>query len=346
MLSKQEFLQQLQQEAEATSLSRIIVAKKKFIKGTAILLAVGIICSVSEVIISRQMRSSAYASGELPTFVNLSYQDNFQRLNQAPIGNDINALLTGGKILLRDNMKVSGLGVQYEYFHVIANASYLNQIGDAVIFRNDKDRHIYSQQNGKNTLLFNGSAGEVFCVGDDVYFVNMDKKRNICLINRQQSDSSPQVIVQESVYNFAVCNDEIVFLTTDYKLKHQALKAQHAELLANNIEEFILNGNIIAKSSNEILQFTTDGELPKKLYASDAEDLHIIGVDGNTIYIQEDNTIKTISAGETQTNSQEFYAEKHKLYQSMIVHDKNLYVTVMDMQNNNVAESILTLQRK
>lgn len=339
-LRKVDYLEQLEKDAKSHASLKSSAGQKRLVKQLAVLSIAAVVFTGIGLAGTKYQRESAYASGTAPVFENLGYKDNFERLKQLPIGNDINVLMDGGNIISTEDVHAASF--QANGFQQIAGASYLNEIDHHLIYRDDKDRHIYIMQpNGqKKVAMFNGNAGEVYCVGGHTYFIDFGNQSRVEVLD--SGSDEPRAITKESVKSFAVCNDSIVYLTTGNVLKHQALKNDTGVQLANNIQSFFLNGDIVAQSGKNIIKFTTSGELPEKVYTSSASDFRLLGATKDAVYFQEDGLLVSLAQGERT----EWSKNKHTLYKSLLVVDENnIYVVVQDSQNGVPKNVLVNLKR-
>ena len=333
VLSKKEYLKQLQKDAAGGNPLKTDVGRKKLLKSLA---ALGISASIFTgigVAGTENAKETAYELGEQITFENLGYKDNFSRLNHGTIGNDINLLLSGGKILIKENVKYSGVQNAVAGFKNIANASYLNLCGNRIVYRDDKDRKVYAYEPAttKKEVLYDGNAGEVYCVGTTVYFIDYPDDK-VCSLNLESPKDSLQYITDAGVKSFAVCGDTILYLNNKGKLKYLKDKVEYT--LANNIESFYLNGDIIAKSGKNIIKFTTTGELPELIYQASFADLRLIGADSDYVYIQEDGILYALTVNDTKAITD----SKHKYYRSIVHDNGGWYFTVLDDHKGKISE--------
>ena len=342
-MTKKEYLEQLEQETGHKA-SKPNYWKKIMLKRLGVILASAVILTGAAAGMTSHSRESAYDSGELPVWENLSYKDSFQRLNQPPIGNDINALLDGGKILMWDTGKALGFTSVQQGFLQLGTVSYINRLENSYVYRDDQSYHIlkFNPENNDRKEIFTGRAGEVFCVGSMVYFVNLDAARNIYVINLNASeDAAP--LVKEHILSFAVCNDAIVGLSTDNKLYSWDVNGKGKSTLSSKIEKFFLNGNVIAQTRNKLISFTTNGELPKDLYISEAEDFSLAGVLEENIYIQENGKLLAYKNGEVQ----EVVGDMHNMYRCLSYDREsgNVYVEAVDNSNGKITETLIVLRK-
>ena len=248
--------------------------------------------------------------------------------------------MDGGNIVATEDVHAASF--QTNGFQVLTGTSYLNEVDHHLIYRDDKDRHVYTMQlNGqKKDVMFNGNAGEVYCTGGRTYFIDFDNQSRVEVLD--PGSDEPRTITKESVKSFAVCNDSIVYLTTGNELKHHTLSSDTGVHLASNIQSFFLNGDIVAQSGKNIIQFTTSGELPEKVYTSSASDFRLLGATKDAVYFQEDGLLISLKQGERT----EWSKNKHTLYKSLLVIDENsIYVVVQDRQNGIPKNILVNLKR-
>ncbi len=333
VLSKKEYLKQLQKDAAGGNPLKTDEGRKKLLKSLAALGISALLFTGIGIAGTENAKETAYEAGEQITFENLGYKDNFARLNQGNIGNDINLLLSGGKILIKDKVKISGAQNAVADFQNIANSSYLNLCGNKIVYRDDKDRKIYAYEPAakKKEVIYEGNAGEVYCVGTTVYFIGYPDDK-VCSLNLESPKDSLQYVTDVGIKSFTVCGDVILYLKNDGKLKYLKDKVEYT--LASNIESFYLNGDIIAKSGKNIIKFTTTGELPEQIYQASFADLRLIGADSDYVYIQEDGILYALRANDPKAVTD----SKHKYYRSIVRENGSWYFTVLDDQKGKISE--------
>lgn len=285
-MNKKEYLESLHAQAEGGASQQ---GGRKLLKSSAMLLAAALAAIGIGMGISHAQRNSAYEhyqqSGEL-SYEYLDVKDVFTNWNQTAIGNDANNLLAGGKILLHDNLRVTGASavLAESGFRQIPAASYLNLVGNAIVYRSDKDRHIYAADRDslQSRLLYDGNAGEVFCVGTRVYFIDYDAGGIVSYLDLAAT-SDKKAVTAEGVSSFAVCGDEVLYLNAAHTLRHAALPAEsgtkiHPRDLMQRVERFYLcEAGIVAESRDTVVSFTMQGDRVQRRYRSADDDMQVAG---------------------------------------------------------------------
>lgn len=300
-MTKQEYLTELQKNAEESTVFRSpkgIKKRKRYLK----VLVIGTVLALGGAVVeTNNERKDAYAdyaeSGNV-SFEYLNYQDTFEIWNTKELGNDVNILLSGGKILVKDNTIIApnekNEGLFYKNGSEQAQisedtASYINLVDKTVYYRNDNDRNIYSYDinTQESKLIYDGNVGEVFFTNDKLYYVDYDNNSWISSIDLTDNIKK-DVVIDYPTDSFAVCGDTVVFLGTNKTLYTQGVDSESRISLVNNIERFFLNGNVVAESGNTVFEFLPTGGRASEVYSSELDTLQLVGVGQNGFYIQED----------------------------------------------------------
>ena len=248
--TKAGYLEALQQKAAEIEDIRSHGMKRMLVNGAKLFIVLAVATGAGAAVTSIQESNAAEAfqsSGNLP--YEFMYADGmFTKWNAESIGNDMNTLLTGGKILIRDGMHVTGAAADPDSgFLVLPGASYLNKVGNIIVYRDDKDRHIYTinPSTKLKTVLYAGNSGEVLCTKDSVYFIDYDSGSNVLKMPLDGS-SDKSAVVDTEVSSFAVCGDTVLYIDSLHNLNSQELGSKSRKTLMTQVERFYLNGDIIA----------------------------------------------------------------------------------------------------
>ena len=358
-MTKQEYLDSLQAKVnkvlspKAPSVQR----RKKIVTGilvagTLISVGVGVIGTSGE-------KSRAYstyievASGSrdaLAPYEHLDYKDIFELWNTHDIGNDVNVLLSGGKIYARNGMTIlpTSDGKDTKIIKATGDektlggkVSSINVVNDKIYYRDDDGRNIqaYDLATDQTTLIYDGNIGEMFVANGLVYCIDFDS--NSSLISLDFHGQARTTIVESPVASFAVCGDTIVYLDTNQRLYRLGLKSTSPMQIVDNIERFFLNGRIYAESKNTIFSFSPLGNSSSKLYESDDDSLRLISVADGTVLYQETGELKCLVSGESSTLS----TSPSKLYSSLTLNEEgNLYViTYSSNEDGELQQGVLEL---
>jgi hypothetical protein len=300
-MTKKEYLDSLQKKSDkildirlSKGIIQILLHASALVLVTVLVVAAGTFGTNIE-------KDKAYKSflegGEI-SYEHLNYKDTFVQWNQNTIGNDVNVLLSGGKILIKDGLLISGapLGKINEGFLFLGNSSYLNKVQDEIVYRDDKDRCIYGYniKTKMKRVIHEGNSGEVYCTGNKIYFIDYDQGSEISCIDLSQGTES-NIVVSHAVTSFAVCADNILYLNTKQELYRKVMGQKNDRKLASHIERFFLNGNIIVESKNNIIEFTPTGDHSHVIYQSDVDNMRLVGASSKNTYIQEDSHLICLS---------------------------------------------------
>jgi len=147
-MTKKEYLESLQKKADETLDIRSVKGiTRKFLHASVLFIVVVIVVAAGRFGTNME-REKAYASfleGGTVSYEHLNYKDTFVRWNQNATGNDVNVLLSGGKILMKDGLIISGVSIGgiNDGFLFLGNISYINKVQDEIVYRDNKDRYIY-----------------------------------------------------------------------------------------------------------------------------------------------------------------------------------------------------------
>ena len=294
--TKAGYLEALQQKAAEIEDIRSHGMKRMLVNGAKLFIVLAVATGAGAAVTSIQESNAAEAfqsSGNLP--YEFMYADGmFTKWNAESIGNDMNTLLTGGKILIRDGMHVTGAAADPDSgFLVLPGASYLNKVGNIIVYRDDKDRHIYtiSPSTKLKTVLYAGNSGEVLCTKDSVYFIDYDSGSNVMKMPLDGS-SDKSVVVDTEVSSFTVCGDTVLYIDSLHNLNSQELGSKSRKTL---------NGDIIAESQNKVVSFRPNGNTAHKLYESLDKEMRLAGMVGDTLFIEAGGSFLAVHAGKSET---------------------------------------------
>lgn len=300
--TKEERKTELQKQVKAAeNLKNHKALARKAMYGIGILAVAGVI-SAGGMLVSSSSAKEAYqamADGGVVNYEFLDYEDTFDKWNSTALGNDINVLLSGGKVCLQEGGTAMAVKPKQGQATVISGASYINKHGNEYIYRDDHSRKIIAinPQSHQKRVLFDGNAGEVVCEDDTGYFINLGDEGTIYRLNLKEGNE-PEKIIDKSVQSFASIGGSILYLTTDdglYIMKHGE---KVAKLLSQHVERFFVAGRILAESQDKIMSFTPLGNDAKLIYQSANKGMRMIGYQQGNIYIQEDGQLYELSSDE------------------------------------------------
>ena len=346
--TKEEHIAELQQKVKsAEALKNRKALGMKALHGVGVLAAAGII-TVGGMFVSGSSAKNAYqamnAIGKVD-YEFLNYEDTFSKWNSTALGNDINVLLSGGKVCLREGTVTMAVPPKEGQGMVIPGASYLNKHGNEYIYRDDKSRKIVAMniQNRQKSVLFDGNAGEVVCEGDNVYFVNLGDEANIYRL-KLEDGSEPERVVVKPVISFAPVGGSILYLTTDGSLYVLKQGSKVAELLSQHIERFFVAGCILAESQDKIISFTPLGKDAHVIYQGTDKDMRMVGFEQGNIYIQEDGQLYELSNDEKRA----LIDTQHSLYGSLSLNDDGQGFVYEQFQDGNgtISEAVVPVMKE
>ena len=349
-ITKQQYLANLQIKVDKAVRvkSAAVRRRKRIITGILALgTIVGLVFGYTSTSGEKNKACSAYisaTSGTEEARVPYEYLDNkdlFDLWNKNDLGNDINAILSGGKLLYRsgisafptfDNSGTKIVSSSGEEKSLGVEASYINLKDDCVFYRNDADRKLYSYNLGTSEqhLIYDGNVGEVLITNNMVYCVDYSSDSSIVSMNLQGEEM--QIVVREPVSSFAICGNTILYLDTSQKLKKTEVYGSTTVTIVGNIERFFVDGRVYAESDNTIFSFTPLGYDSSLVYRTDEASLRLVGVSDGTVFYQENGELKCINGDMKST----LFLEQHKIYSSLTKSGTEvLSVIALDIADGN-----------
>lgn len=237
---------------------------------------------------------------ETMRFDQLGYKDTFEIWNGAETCCDVNSILSFGRTYARNSILVLpgndggyALTRDKESKAITDSAiSYINIKNNIIYYRRDDSRSIesYDMENDKRNTLVSDAVGEVYVYEDRLYFVRLDDGN---LISSNTYGTDQKVAYAHPIRSFVICADKIILLDNNMRLIVTAANGQEEDRvqLASNVEQFFLNGNIVIQSGKRIMSFDVNGRDAQIIYESSAQNMHLCGLMGDAILIQEDGKL-------------------------------------------------------
>lgn len=262
-MSKQDFLNQLKAESDKAGNSKSKKMRRQVIASIVVILTIAIVCGgvyynhlKEEEIYLSFINTSEDAPFQGSLVDLLGYKDTFEIWNERDTSNDVNVLLSGGKCLLRDEIVIhpsedgSGISIASgeEFFNIIAPASYFNLHGNDLYYRDDSSRDIYrfDTENKQTSCFYSGNVGAIFATADRLYFTDYDAGGSLMSID---FDGSNKVLVLEHpISSFVICGDTVICLDNMQNLLKMSLSDSQPEKIADHVERFFINGDLIVLS--------------------------------------------------------------------------------------------------
>lgn len=355
-MTKGEQLKKLQKQAKKVRRRKAGIGKLRVWAVTGLLAAgtaVGINYGMDQTTVERQTAYNLYRQSPdvVATFESLDYEDTFDIWNSKDLGNDVNVLLTGGSVYVRNQYKMlpSGDGTTLVIVDAAGNetaldvsASFLNVVGNTLYFRNDADRSIYAYDLPKGEVypVVAGSVGEVFVTNDAMYFIdyNLDSTIQAMIL----SGTDKKCVVASPVSSFVVCGNYIIYLDTHSDLYYAPLNldanidveadangdtepsVNEPKKLVGNIERFMVGDRIYVESKNTIFSFTPTGGDAREEYTSTDNSLRLVGYLDGHIFFQEGGRLRYLSDGADTT----ICYDSHSHYTSPVADSTGTLYTV------------------
>lgn len=347
-ITKAEYLAALQSEATTASSKRAKATKRKRLIsavlgiGTIILIGLG----VAGTSVERDNNFKKFSAGEIgATFEMLNESGVFRVWNEQNLGNDINTILGGGKVLSRQGVLVvptadgNSVTVDGQVSGTIPGSiSYINICEGTIYYREDATRKIcaYAAQSGIVTTVIDTNAGELLVVDGRLYYV--DHSDNGKVISTNINGQDKQTVVDQPVISFVVCGSDIIYLGADQTL-YRKDGTDSATTLISNVERFFLNGNIVAESDGSVFQFTPERSNAVLLYQSSTTDMQLVGACAEGVFIQENGKLLFSDGSNTATVA----SDAPKLYQSISLDNTGTvrYVVLSSMTDVSPREASL-----
>lgn len=237
-------------------------------------------------------------------FENLGYEDIFDLWNENDLGNDVNTLLSGGQVYVRNELEIvpgpngNSLIVTNKNGTEAAieiPASFLNVVNNILYFRNDLNRDIYSYHltSGALNVIYAGNVGEVFISKDLIYFTDFDSESGIYSITLQGGNK--ECVIEHPVTSFAVCGDHIIYLDTNSDLFSMAFGDEAPKKLVGKIERFFIGKRIYVESKNTVFSFAPTGSDARKEYISLNDTMCLVGYLDGILFYQENGKLKYLA---------------------------------------------------
>ncbi len=343
MATKRENIAKLQKRMEkvTASFSEKRLKRKKrvsiiFVLGILIALGLGMISTSCEF---RRAYEEYLNDSSNIDFRYLRYKDTFARWNENDIGNDVNVLLSGGKLYSKDNLAVIPKDNSYKVIRddqiikiISSNISYINVLNDTIIFRDDFTRNIrtYNIRTNKESVLSHDNCGEVFVANGLIYYVSFTNNSSIVCVN--PDGSGKHIVVDKPVTSFLVCGDSVVYLTNSQYLYKHSLSSNSATSIMPNVERFFVNGDLIIESADVIFTSHTNGNKAKKVYRSSEPTMRLVSATDREIIFQENGKLFSLTVNDGITA--EICTEEFELYSSVLrCLDSYLMIIYQDKSN-------------
>ena len=273
----------------------------------------------------------------------LAYRDTFRIWNADDTGNDINALLSMGKVYCRNGLLISpGKGSAFtvkrdgkEVGSINGPISYINVVGKKAYYRKDKSRNIvkYDFKKNKASRVAKGNYGEVLVCEGRIYAIDLADNNHIISMTKKGKDK--RVECDLCVNTFAVCGEEIILLDNEQRLgiyQPTSKDEEQFRILARGVERFYLNGDVVAESGNKVFRINMSSGRTNEIFTSGNEGMRLVGAYDDALFIQEKGKLKTALGKDKKT----VVKKKHKLYQSLVMADDEVcYVLVTDDSNDS-----------
>ncbi len=357
-MTKSEYLSNLKKKADKSELYFSKKGKRRhtiigiiLVIGTVLSIGFGIKGTESE---NKIIYDAFIADHSQINYEHLNYRDTFEIWNNSDIGNDVNVLLSGGKIYSRADIAVRpDKNGEYCVFHNNApiktlghSISFINVIDDIVFYREDETRNLISYKINSDRLqvLVKGNVGEVFASEDRVYYIDL---KNGTLVSINLIGRDRQTIYDYPVNSYAVCGKNIFVLDNNKRFGIYRISSDgtgHFSTIASNVERFFINGNVVAESGNTVFTFRPTGGKAESVYESYGSSMRLVGMSDSIVFFQEDGILYALIEGTKIPVLDQTYA----LYQSILRLDDWHFsvVATKDTEAALASNEVLTFEVK
>lgn len=347
-MTNKEYLESLKSNAQIGINRGPGLFSKQDVRNAAIVIVCAIVVTTLAALVSSMGRDRDYddlKNGKQVVFQSLNYKDSFKIWNNRDNGNDINAILTGGRILAKDGVLASGLSEKDKElgFNYIGNVSYINKYDQSLVFRDNKDRHIYllNLKDNSKKLIYEGNCGQILCVNSKIYFIDFRESGKVACIDLKDEKLKKSIAIDSKVRSFVVCGDTVAYLNSEHELYFGNMNTKNHTKLASMVERFYINGDIIAESGDRIIAFTPSGKNARNLYKSPNEDMRLAGVVEDRFIVLEKKALSEIVNGKKNALS-DFNA---KYINSITKVENSIYAGVYFAQDGKLIPQILKISK-
>lgn len=264
----------------------------------------------------------------------LNYLDTFDIWNNTDIGNDVNNLLSGGKVYSRSDLSI--LPDNEGNYSIIKNGSsivslgqgisYINVVEKTVFYREDSTRNLLAVKIGsaQPKVLVKGNVGEVFAYGGRIYYIDI---KSGSLMSVDPNGKDKQTVYQYPINTFAVCGSNIFVLDNNKRFGICHISEDGTGSFSSsvtNVERFFIDGEIYAESDETIFKFEPNGSNAEAIYQPENPDMRLAGVSDSVVFVQEAGKLYALVNGDKKL----LVNEKHELYQSILFVGSDQYYVV------------------
>lgn len=295
----------------------------------------------------------------------LDYRDVFRTWNENDIGNDVNTLLSGGKIYSRHGVTI--LPSEEKKYVIEKDSqkaaelnntiSYINIIGNQLIYRDDKSRsiNVCTMDGGVLARLDDSKYGEVFCTNNRIYAVDLDSRY---LVSMEFDGTDKRIEYVGTVISFVVCGNAALILNSSLQLgihKLNSTQNEQFDVIMPSVERFFLSKNVIIETGNMIYSLDISQDTNEKsnnenntevgkslIYKSENNTLRLIGASDEVVYVQENGKLYMVINGRTE----EIIGTQHRLFESLLKSDDGTcyMIAYNNQQNANITSELLVIE--
>lgn len=279
---------------------------------------------------------------DIATLEDLDYKDTFELWNGLAIGNDVNVLLSGGKMYSRYGISVLP-SVGLEKLTVVRDgksvgtingaSSFINVWENAVYYRDDSSRNIckFDLGSGKNAVLLKSNVGEVFVTESQIFYTDFSAGNRLYAV--ALDGKQPVLIVDAPVDQFVVLGGSIVYRGFDNTLKEMTRSTGAVQTIGKGVERFFFDGGMVIESDDTIYHANPNGTKPVTLYTASDDTMRLVGAMGGAVFFQEEGKL-FMQKGEEKT---EIISKAYRVYTSLLIEGDSMFVVAYSDETAKLA---------
>ena len=336
-MTKTERLTNLQRKENRISASLSPKRRKRNLIVYAILIVGTVLsCIIGTTATSSQIEKQYRQAIENPSLISvdiLDYKDIFDVWNREVCRNDINTLLSGGNIYIRNELMVlPSPSARNRYIvsnsgkkigQINSNISSINLLEDSIYYKDNRTKQImvFNLTTAKSSVFLAESVGSFLISSNKLYYTDLSKNSSLFSVGIGNVDV-PILLVNGPIDQFVVLGESILFRGYDNVLYLLSTESNSMETVGKGIERFFLDGDLILESGNAIYKAKPNGTKPEKIYESNVESFNVVGAYSGMILYQEDGLLYQIKrTGEIEAINTSAYSN----YCSITINDGRLY---------------------
>ena len=252
--------------------------------------------------------------GNITDINDLSEDNAYTVFQNSSLGNDVSIAKNGGYTLSLDGIRAvpseDGSSVMIQNgatsFTLEGKIDGLNLIGDNLWYVDFTGAlHKCSATDGQqNEIVYTGgNITEPIITNDYLFYITKDGTDR--LVRRPVDGGDPLVLVSDAVKDYVVVGNTAIYLTLDKSLNSLSLATNDspstsAIKIADNIDDFQYNGDLIALNKDKLISFEPDSDNYKEL-VSDKSVNRLLGASYQHVYYAADGKIYDLNTDTMET---------------------------------------------